>query len=128
MKWLMRVLKACADPNRMRILKMLQEKEMCVCELAEALEVTQPSVSRHLKILDEADLALHRRDGLWMYYRLNPDPPNPYARALLADIQDWLEEDPEIQALLKKASNLDRNVVCQRPKQHRKNAPSRDVS
>lgn len=101
----------------MRILKMLQHKEMCVCELAEALEVTQPSVSRHLRILEEADLLEHRRDGLWINYRLNITSPNPYAQTLLGHLRDWLKDDPGIQALIQKASTLDREVIC------RKNPP-----
>ncbi|MBW2056365.1 MAG: winged helix-turn-helix transcriptional regulator [Deltaproteobacteria bacterium] len=119
MRRLVQTLKACADANRIRILKMLQQKEMCVCEVAEALGVTQPSVSRHLRILGEADLVLQRREGVWMYYRLNPDPPTVYAQALLADIGSWLEDDPEIQALLKKASGLDRDILCGRPPERR---------
>lgn len=114
MKQVIRVLKALGDPNRMRIVKMLMHREMCVCELAEAISVTQPSVSRHLKLLEDADLVEHRRDGLWINYRLNSTPQNPYAHALLEHLQNWLEEDPEIQALIQKASTLDREVVCRR--------------
>lgn len=114
MKPLIQVLKACGDPNRMRILKMLQHREMCVCELTEALGVTQPSVSRHMRILEEADVVTHRREGLWINYRLNVDSLNPYARVLLGHIQGWLEENSEIQALLQKASTLDREVICRK--------------
>ena len=94
MKSLTQTLKAVADPNRIRILKMLQQREMCVCELTEVLAVTQPSVSRHLRILEEADFVQRRRDGLWIYYRLNPKSANPYVRALLGHFRDWLEDDP----------------------------------
>lgn len=49
---------------------------LCVCELVDALEVSQPNVSRHLKLLKAADLAEERREGRWVYYRLkNPDHP-----------------------------------------------------
>ena len=114
MKQLIRVLKALGDPNRMRVVKMLMHREMCVCELAEAISVTQPSVSRHMKLLEDADLVEHRRDGLWINYRLNRAPQNPYAQTLLEHLQNWLEEDPEVQALIRKASTLDREVVCRR--------------
>lgn len=114
MKPLIRALKACGDENRLRILKMLQHREMCVCELTEALGISQPSVSRHMKILEDADLVVHRRAGLWMNYRLNQDPANPYAKALLGQIHSWLHEDPEIQGLLEKASTMDREVICRR--------------
>ena len=114
MKQLIRVLKALGDPNRMRIVKMLMHREMCVCELAVAISVTQPSVSRHMKLLEDADLVEHRRDGLWINYRLNRAPQNPYAHALLGHLQNWLEEDPDILALIRKASTLDRELVCRR--------------
>ncbi len=107
-------MKALGDPNRMRIMKMLQHREMCVCELTEALEIAQPSVSRHLKILEDADLVEYRRDGLWINYRWNADSPNPYARTLLKHLKKWLEEDPEIQALIQKASTMDREIICRR--------------
>lgn len=114
MKSIIRVLKALGDPNRMRILKMLQHREMCVCELTEALKITQPSVSRHLKILEDADLVVNRREGLWINYWLNEAPPNPYARVLLGHLREWLEEDPEIVSLIKKASTMDREIICRR--------------
>jgi ArsR family transcriptional regulator len=114
MRPLIRVLKACGDPNRMRILKMLQHREMCVCELTEALGIAQPSVSRHLRILEEADLVECTREGLWINYRLTTDPPDPYAGVLLQHIEKWLEEDPGIRALIEKAATLDREVICRR--------------
>lgn len=114
MKPLIRILKACADDNRLRILKMLQHREMCVCELTEALEIAQPSVSRHLKMLEDADLIVHRRDGLWINYRLDPELSNPYVRVILSHLLDWLEDDPEIRSLIQKASGLNREVICRR--------------
>ena len=106
--------KAMADTTRWRIVRLVLDRAMCVCELAEAISVTQPSVSRHMKLLEDADLVEHRRDGLWINYRLNEAPQNPYAKALLGHLQNWLEEDPDIQALIRKASTLDREVVCRR--------------
>jgi DNA-binding transcriptional ArsR family regulator len=60
-----RVMKALSDPNRVKLLKMLQEREMCVCELQAALRLAQPTVSKHLKILEEAGLVNRKKDGLW---------------------------------------------------------------
>lgn len=114
MRDLIRVLKACGDPNRMRILKMLQQREMCVCELTEALGIAQPSVSRHLKIMEDAELVAHRRDGLWINYQLNAESTNPYARVMLRHLREWLDDDPEIKALIQKASTLDREIICRR--------------
>lgn len=62
--------KALADPTRLRILGVLGGGEVCVCDIHEALSLTQPKVSRHLAYLRRAGLVTARRDGLWMHYRL----------------------------------------------------------
>jgi DNA-binding transcriptional ArsR family regulator len=64
------VLKAAADPCRLRILKLLKEGELCVCEIMTALDRRQSSTSHHLSVLREAELVRERRDGKWSYYRL----------------------------------------------------------
>lgn len=64
------VLKATGDPCRFRILKLLKEGELCVCEIMIALKKPQSSTSHHLSILREAGLVKERRDGKWSYYRL----------------------------------------------------------
>ena len=64
------VFKAAADPCRLRILKLLKEGELCVCEIMTALSKPQSSTSHHLSILREAGLIRERRDGKWSYYRL----------------------------------------------------------
>jgi len=65
-----------ADTTRLRVVMLLQQAgELCVCELTHALDLSQPKISRHLAHLREGGLLLPRRDGLWMYYRINPDLP-----------------------------------------------------
>jgi len=64
------VFKAAADPCRFRILKLLKEGELCVCEIMAALKKPQSSTSHHLSILREAGLVKERKDGKWSYYRL----------------------------------------------------------
>ncbi|MEM2957705.1 MAG: metalloregulator ArsR/SmtB family transcription factor [Candidatus Jordarchaeaceae archaeon] len=61
--------KALADHNRLKILKMLAVREMCVCELNVALDISQGTISHHLKILQEAKLIKGRVKGKWNYYR-----------------------------------------------------------
>lgn len=68
--------KCLADATRARIaLLLVQEKELCVCELTCALDVSQPKISRHLALLRESGLLADRRQGQWVYYRLHPDLP-----------------------------------------------------
>jgi len=75
--------KCLADDTRLRCLLMIsQEKELCVCELTEALQESQPKVSRHLAQLRQCGLLTDRRQGKWVFYRLNPDLPEWCAEVL----------------------------------------------
>lgn len=62
---------ALSDPLRLKVLELLQQQELCVCELCDRLEVSQSKLSFHLKTLKEADLVRARQDGRWIYYSLN---------------------------------------------------------
>jgi ArsR family transcriptional regulator len=62
---------ALSDPLRIKILELLRQQELCVCELSESLRVTQSKLSFHLKTLKEAGLVRARQEGRWIYYSLN---------------------------------------------------------
>lgn len=68
---LARAFQALADDKRVRVLELLGEGERCVCELAEAIDITQPLLSFHLRTLREAGLVTDRRKGRWVHYSLN---------------------------------------------------------
>ena len=108
MKKLVKVLKATSDPNRLRILKILQIKSMCVCELQFSLELAQSSISKHMKILEEAELVDSRKDGLWVNYFLHKSDENQYAAEMLDKLESWLEEDPDIEKIVARARLADR--------------------
>jgi len=65
------VFKAFCDENRIKILNILSSGEKCACKLLEALSVTQPTLSHHMKILCDAGVVKARKDGKWMYYSLS---------------------------------------------------------
>src|SRR5437763_7449067 len=70
------LLKVLADPTRLRIIGFLAQRELCVCDLEQALGISQGMTSHHLGILRRAGLLLQRReerDARWVYYRLNPE-------------------------------------------------------
>jgi len=72
---LAQIFKALADPVRLRLVSLIgahQGGEVCVCELTEAFELTQPTISHHLKVLREAGIIDSERRGTWVYYRLEP--------------------------------------------------------
>ena len=62
---------ALSEPLRVRVLELLRERELCVCDLCEILTVTQSKLSFHLKALKEANLVQTRQEGRWIYYSLN---------------------------------------------------------
>ena len=65
-----RFFKALGDETRQRILGLLMEREMCVCELVTALKMTQPTTSHHLKILEDADIVQSTKEGTWVFYKI----------------------------------------------------------
>ena len=69
-----KVFKALADSIRLRILGLLLSREMCVCEVMVALDLTQPTASHHLRILENVGLVKDRKDGKWVFYSIaNPE-------------------------------------------------------
>jgi ArsR family transcriptional regulator len=72
MNELVQTAKAFADPTRVRILFTLKGGELCVCELCDALDITQSTLSTHLKIIRQSGLTQTRRAGKWTYYALAP--------------------------------------------------------
>jgi ArsR family transcriptional regulator len=114
MKDFIKVMKALSDPNRVKIIKMLQHKSMCVCEMREALQVSQPSVSKNLKILEDAGLVDYRKDGLWVDYYLTDGSKNPYVASLLGNLKHWLEDEQQVREITTKIPNIHREVVCKK--------------
>ena len=91
------VFKSLADDTRARIaLLIASEGELCVCELTESLQESQPKISRHLSLLRNSGVLLDRRQGQWVYYRLHPELPTWVMSVLqqtLAANQQWLADD-----------------------------------
>jgi len=65
-----RIFKALADKTRLRILNLLRAREMCVCEIMIALDLTQPTASHHLRILESVELVEDLRKGKWVFYKI----------------------------------------------------------
>ncbi|GAB3671370.1 metalloregulator ArsR/SmtB family transcription factor [Salinisphaera aquimarina] len=80
------VFQALADSTRLRCLALIvTHGELCVCELVHALELSQPKISRHLKLLRETGLVADRRERIWVHYRLADTLPS-WARSTLNDV------------------------------------------
>ena len=97
-----RFFKALADEARVEMLWLLfNHRELCVCDLMAALEITQSKASRHLDALRHAGLVTGRRDGLWMYYAIR-DSEDELAASQLEALRSSLARRPEASVLLRK--------------------------
>ncbi|MBF0228633.1 MAG: winged helix-turn-helix transcriptional regulator [Desulfamplus sp.] len=114
MKVLLKVMKAASEPIRIKILKMLEQRVMCVCEIYTVLGIAQSTASKHLKILEDAGLVTSYKDGLWVNFMLADGRQNPYASNLLGNLKHWINEEPEILDLIKSLPNADREIICRK--------------
>ena len=82
--------KQLSDMTRMRCLALLaSEGELCVCELTYALDLSQPKISRHLAQMREAEIVVSRKQGQWVYYRINPLFPG-WQRKIISEFQSGI--------------------------------------
>ena len=82
MQDLIKAMKALSDETRLRIFKILLERECCVCEVMQALDISQSRASRNLGILQDAGFLKERRDGAWIIYSIDWQTANRYATSL----------------------------------------------
>jgi ArsR family transcriptional regulator, arsenate/arsenite/antimonite-responsive transcriptional repressor len=108
-RWIMEklidVLKALSDETRLRILNLLYEKELCVCDIMEALRISQAKASRHLIYLKNAGIAKDRKYAQWVYYSVSRDERMKFMDSLvyenlrnterykadMENLNDWLK-------------------------------------
>lgn len=114
MKEFIRVMKALSDPTRVKILKILERRMMCVCELQTALGAAQSTTSKHLKILEDAGLVASHKDGLWVNYTLADGRQSPYASSLLGNLRHWLNDETDISRLMSAIGGIDRFEILNR--------------
>jgi len=112
MRKLSKTFQALSDTNRIRILKMLEVRPLCVCEITEILQLANSTVSKHLSILREAEFILDKKDGKWVNYFLNTSDEETYVTKLLPLISDWIPDDQVISEDRRKVSAVDRNIIC----------------
>jgi len=112
MKNLTKIFKALSDQNRIRIMKMLEEKELCLCEISSVLKLANSTVSKHLSILREAGLIVDFKEGKWVNFRLAQSPESTYVKEMQLFLKKWLSDDETIQTDKKLKSLADRNKIC----------------
>jgi ArsR family transcriptional regulator, arsenate/arsenite/antimonite-responsive transcriptional repressor len=105
------IFRALDDPNRLRILKMLEGRELCVCEVREVLDLSTSTVSKHLTILRDAALILDRKDGKWVNFKLNT-AADGLVRSLLGVLRNGLVDEKQIIQDREKVKHVDRTKLC----------------
>ncbi len=109
MKELLVVFKALSEEIRLRIIKLLEGGELCVCDLVAALDMSQPKVSFHLNALKEAGLIKDRKQGKWTHYRLDPD--DMFRRMLILSVTEKIDKE-----LMAGAKGRLKNFIHGKPK------------
>lgn len=103
--------KALSDESRLRIVFLLSQKPLCVCEITAILQLAISTVSKHLSILREAGFIIDKKDGKWVIYELN-DAADEQIRSLTTLVSDWLANNNSAQQDLVKLAAVDRNKIC----------------
>lgn len=89
----LQIFKALSDQTRLRcVLLLAANDELCVCELTHALDLPQPKISHHLGALRKAGVVADRKEGLWIYYRINPELPEWVVTVVDATVQGAKEQ------------------------------------
>ena len=87
--------KALGEPTRLKIIKLIAKREMCVCELMDVLNMNQPRISQHLKVLKEAGVVIERKQAQWSYYSLCCEDFNEFISAFIVFIKEKEEKEEE---------------------------------
>ena len=122
MRDLLKVFSSLADETRLRILRVLMERECCVCEVIQALDISQTRASRNLGVLQNAGLVKSRREGLWAIYSIDEEGVKRYRADLLEIIKNALRGN-ELVALDLERLRKARRVGMTRVEQNSKRLP-----
>jgi ArsR family transcriptional regulator len=117
MRDLMKITKALADENRIRVLLALRNGELCACQITELFGLAPSTMSKHLSILYQAGLVDSRKDGRWIYFRLPDGKAPPVIKQAIEWISRAAEGQPRIQQdteLLHKILKMDPSEICKR--------------
>ena len=115
MRYLIRTTKALSDETRLRILNLLLEKECCVCEVMQALDISQARASRNLTKLYDAGFIKLRKDGLWSLYSIDKDGMGEFTADLVAAIRKALQGNKVIEVdkdRLRQAVRVGPEALC----------------
>jgi ArsR family transcriptional regulator, arsenate/arsenite/antimonite-responsive transcriptional repressor len=113
LKKLVNLAQAIFDINRLQIIKLLQGREMCVCELAAILDLSSPRMSQHLAVLRRAKIVKERREGKWIYYSLIAKTLEEFNRSWGSFTDQSMDSVQEMKSLLKRLNAINLSQVKQ---------------
>ena len=114
LKKVTKILKALADESRIRMLALLKERNgLCVCEITEIIGLSQPTVSSHLKKLQDAEIITYSKDGLWVNYSLDENMEKE-VKQLLDSMVQILSEDERIKSDVSRSFKINREMICKK--------------
>lgn len=107
-----KTIKALADKNRLRIIYLLnKKKDLCVCEITDIIGLSQPTISSHLRLLENAGLIESVKDGLWVNYNIS-SRLDPLSKSMVETISRDLKTDKQMLSDLEKLKSIDRDKIC----------------
>ena len=107
-----KLFKALSDNGRLRILKMLQQKSLCVCEITDIIQLATSTVSKHLSILRDAGFIIEQKDGKWVNYGVNSRSTDQRVIEILTKLDFWIEDSQVIEDDKQKVKSVDRMIIC----------------
>jgi len=107
-----KIFKALSDNSRLRILKMLQTKSLCVCEIQDILGLAASTVSKHLSILRDAGFISEEKDGKWVNYMINSQPKDLRISSVLSSLDFWIADEATIIEDKNKLKSINRYHIC----------------
>ena len=114
LKEMEKIIKALADKNRLRIIYLLNGKrDICVCEITDIIGLSQPTISSHLRLLENAGLVESDKDGLWVNYNIN-SLADLFSRKSIEMICKDLKKDKQTISDLKKLKAINRDKICRK--------------
>ncbi len=109
-----RIVKALSDENRIRMICLIRsKKDLCVCEITEIIGLAQPTVSSHLRLLENAGLVESYKNGLWVNYNISKNLDS-FSREFIESLYKNLKKDKKITSDLDRLKNIDRKMICRK--------------
>ena len=114
LKQITKIIKALSDENRIRIVCLLKYKrDLCVCEITEIIGLAQPTISSHLKLLENAGLIESYKNGLWVNYNIGSSLDS-FSAEFIETLYKNLKNDKQIKIDKEKVKNINRDMICKK--------------